>query len=121
MKRDMDLVRKVLLEVEAGPGFAASKIEIEGYTQEQIGYHILIMCEAGLVRGSPTTAMNDTSPRAIAGRLTWAGHEFLDAARDDTRWQKAMNTVRRIGGVTLPVLLDVLKDLMKDAIRPPQV
>jgi hypothetical protein len=31
-------------------------------------------------------------------RLTWEGHEFLDAARDEKRWKKAMSTVKEKGG-----------------------
>ena len=48
MKRDMDSIREILLAVEAHPcGFAPS-IEIHGYTQEQVGYHVFLLGEAGL-------------------------------------------------------------------------
>ncbi len=36
MKRDMDLIRAMLLAIEAHPTGFAPKIEISGYTQEQI-------------------------------------------------------------------------------------
>ena len=52
MQRDMDLVRAILLAVEAHPaGFAPDPLAIEGYTDEQIGYHATILKEAGMVEG----------------------------------------------------------------------
>jgi hypothetical protein len=49
MKRDMDLIREMLLAIEAHPsGFAPIKIDIEGYTQEQISYQATLLGEAKL-------------------------------------------------------------------------
>jgi hypothetical protein len=50
-------------------------------------------------------------------RMTWAGHEFLDAAREDTRWKKAMDIVRDKGrSVTFEVLKALLISLIKTAV-----
>ena len=47
MKRDMDLVRKILLECEQQEsGFPPEKLEIEGYSDAQLGYHVHLMGEA---------------------------------------------------------------------------
>jgi hypothetical protein len=41
MKRDMDLVRAILITMENhDKGFAPDVIEIPDYSEEQIGYHI---------------------------------------------------------------------------------
>ena len=41
MKRDMDLVRAIVLAIEAAPtGFAPNSVEIPGHTGEEIGYHV---------------------------------------------------------------------------------
>jgi hypothetical protein len=90
MTRDMGLVRQILFAVERDPhGFAPDEIKIEGYTEEEIGYHSLLLIEAGLLEGEETTAMGHRSPNACVTRLTWAGHEFLDAARNDNTWTLA--------------------------------
>ena len=50
MKRDMDLVRKILLEIEEQ--YVSSSIidlKIEGYDSETIAYHCKILYEAGYV------------------------------------------------------------------------
>ena len=82
MRRDMDLVRNLALMIEDHPtGFAPRSLQINGYTEEQIGYHLYIMMEAGLIRGADVTTHGSASPQVLATSLTWAGHEFADAAR----------------------------------------
>ncbi len=113
MKRDMDLVRNILLAIEADPtGYPPEELEIEGYTKDQIGYHMLIMIEAGLLEGQEVTPMGASCPVGIPTRMTWHGHEFLDACRDVTRWNKAKAIVAKIGGATIEVFKQILIDLM---------
>ena len=51
MKRDMDLIRKILLRIEESPDFSfISPFDIEGYETEQISYHIELLDEAGLIK-----------------------------------------------------------------------
>jgi len=118
VKRNMDLVRKLVLAVEENPtGFAPKDLGIEGYNKEEIGYHLYIMLEAGLIRGTDVTTHGSKSPEAIATGLTWAGHEFADAARDPDRWEKAMQlTKEKAGSVTLDVLTKLLTSLMSSAL-----
>ena len=60
------------------------------------------------------------SERRTAIRLTWKGHEFLDAARNDTIWKKALGHIKKAGvQVTLPVLEEVLKKAAKDLLGLP--
>jgi len=48
---------------------------------------------------------------------TWEGHEFIDAARDDSRWKKATEKVgSAAGSVPLKVLTDVLVSLAKSQL-----
>jgi hypothetical protein len=118
MKRDMDLVRKIVFAIEdRASGFALAELKIEGYTQEQIGYHVCIMIEAGLLEGDDATTWGDKSPQADATRLTWDGHDFADAARDDSRWNRAMEIVKKkAGSITISVLKELLVSLMKQSL-----
>jgi hypothetical protein len=109
----MDLVRRILLAIEANPsGRAPDKLRIEEYTEDQIGYHVTIMMEAGLVEGYDTNHLESESPTAAATRLTWEGHEFLDASRDESRWEKAKGVAKTIGGATVGVLKGILTNIM---------
>lgn len=88
----MSLVRKMLLEIEKQEsGYAPKNFVIDSYTQEQIRYHAYIMMQGGLIEGINRVDYNSTSPQAIPMNLTWAGHEFLEAARNDILWKKAMD------------------------------
>ena len=79
MKRDMEVVRKLLLYFEDKPDDrAVDKVDIEGYDAKAIGYHLILLYEAGLIEGEPY--VSKTSKRIIdvmPFRLTWEGHEFL--------------------------------------------
>jgi len=117
----MALIRKIVLAIEENPsGWAPDPLEIEGYTSEQIRYHNYLLMQAGLAEGREIQVFDITSPAAILTNLTWAGHEFADAARDDTRWKKAMEVVHQKGGaITLSVLTELLKALMRNTFGLP--
>ena len=121
MKRDMHLIRKMLLAVEASPGgFGPREMAIHGYTNEQIAYHAYLMIQAGLAAGVDVTTETGSGPEAILTNLTWAGHEFADAARDEARWKRAMDLVKeKTVSVTVPVLTQLLATLMKSTLSLP--
>jgi hypothetical protein len=121
VKRDMELIRKMVLEIEDAPtGYAPDEFDIEGYTPEQIAYHSYLMLDAGLAEGERVDNTDSDSPEAMLRNLTWAGHEFAAAARDENRWNKAMGVVQEKGGsVTLSVLSQLLTALMKGALGLP--
>jgi len=89
MKRDLELVRKILLAMEAhDAGFAPDHFTIAGYDQEVIGHHVWLMGQGALVTAVDVTAMGDRSPVALPGSITWTGHDFLDTVRNETVWSK---------------------------------
>lgn len=113
MKRDMDLVRNILLAMEAEPsGNFVGRLQLEGYTSDQIGFHVIIMMQAGLIEGIDVTTHNSFGPEARPTQITWAGYDFLDACRDEDRWTKAKEIFNRAGGVTFDVAKEVLTSLM---------
>lgn len=111
MKRDMNLVREILIWMDNQEhGRVNNNPIIEGYSKEEIGYHVYIMSEAGLVKAHDMTSHGDKSPNAELLQLTWDGHEFLSAAKDDTIWAKAKNTVlKTTSSITFTLLLEWLK------------
>lgn len=121
MKRDLDLIRKILLTIEdEASGFAPRSLKIDGYTDVQVAYHAFLLVDAGLVDGSVVKTNTGHAPEGMIRNLNWAGHEFAEAARDDTRWNKAMGIVKEKGGsITMDVLKDLLTSLMKLAIGLP--
>jgi repressor of nif and glnA expression len=121
MKRDMDLIRKILLYAEESESSDIPKVTIQGYTEEQINYHLKLLNDANLVTSVKVTPITESGFKMITPRrLTWEGHEFLDAARDDTTWQKAKKVVTEKGGsLTFEVIKGVLAQLARQTVGLP--
>ena len=108
MKRDMDLARNILQQVEAkDPGFSASWECPDNHTEEEFYEHVKLLKDAGFLEADiqPT---NLGTVIAIPKRLTWEGHEFLDAIKNDTVWKKVKEIVKEKGG-SIP--FEILKAL----------
>lgn len=118
MKRDLDLIRKIIFAVEDCPlGSTPGNLEIEGYTAEQIGYHSYLIVDAGFARGADATFYEHTLPNWKILHLTSAGHDFADAARSDSIWAKAKKLViEKTGGATIDVMKQVLISAAKHAL-----
>jgi hypothetical protein len=118
MKRDLDLVRKILLAREAHPhGHAPNPLQIEGYTEEQVGFHAYLMEQAGLVEAGDITDCGAESPQAFVYSLTWDGYEFLEATRNEETWAKARRAASSAGGMVFDVLKSVCVGLLTQAAR----
>ncbi len=116
MKLETDLVREVLLGIEEFPSFGPLiDLEIENYSDEQITYHVMLLNEAGLIEALDLSSHDGVcwKPR----RLTYSGHEFLNAARSDTVWSKAKAVVlKSTGALTLEGLKIALPLVVKSLI-----
>jgi Hypothetical protein (DUF2513) len=117
MKRDMDLVRKLLLEIEekdVGDGQWIN-IKIADFSEAQITEHLFLLYKAQLVEGNDTSSLNKRSfmPR----RLTWNGYDFIDSIRDVETWKKTKNGALAAGGWTVDILRDLAKGLIKKKIE----
>jgi hypothetical protein len=113
MQRNMDLVRTILMRIEGSPsGSAVHPFGIAGFSPEQVGYHAHIMMEDGLIEGVDVTTMASKNPEAMPRALTWKGHEFLDLARDQKRWNQAKAIIGKVGSAPLAVWMKVLNDLL---------
>ena len=118
MKRDLELIRKLVLTVEdLSTGTVTDDIGIDGYTPEQIGYHSYLLVDSGLAEGIDMGSMGDTSPRWQILNLTSAGHDFADTVRSDSTWNKATGIIKeKAGGVTLDILKQVLIGVVKSGL-----
>jgi len=111
MKRDMDLVRKILLLMEASSQNQVPNIE--GYSSNEVGHHVYLMMQAGLIDGADITSMDDDYRIAIPTELTWQGHDFLDACRNENIWNRAKESLRLVGGdVPIAVMKTILTEII---------
>lgn len=121
MKRDMNLVRYILLALEEDEhGHAPRRLKIEGHSEEQIGYHVYLMGQAGLLEVTKATTSDSLSPTAIPITITWEGYEFLELAREPSRWRQAVEKVTKGGAaLTIDILKNVLTALANQALGLP--
>lgn len=90
-----------------------NSIAIDGYSNEQISYHLGLLHDAGFIKAKETMQINDPSYWAIF-RITWDGHEFIEAARSNSRWNKAKEVMNKSGGFAFDVLKSVLVKILED-------
>lgn len=118
MRRDMDLVRELLLRLEAKEIPAGTQwfldmndeeLAIDGRTQDEVFYHLRLLLDAGFTEPRGNQGMSSFT---YSG-LTWAGHDFLDSVRDPKVWREAKDVVHKAGGYTVDILVAAAKALVK--------
>ena len=102
MKRDMDLIRLILLEIESSECDIIEGFRLEGYDIASVKYNGELLCQSGLI----TKFYEDAIGELVAGSLTWDGCDYLDKIRDNTIWKKTKDTIAKKG---LPLVVDTIK------------
>ena len=111
MQRDMELIRKILLTIEekyVDIWLGGNEISIDGYDMKTIAYHCAILHDAELIYDYKGQYGGDELLFFGVGRLTWAGHEFLDKIKNDSVWSKTKGVIKEKG---IPFVLDAVKEI----------
>lgn len=105
MKRDWDLIRTLLVEIEGlGIGQHFTPHDFAGHSSEAVTYHIHLMGQAGLIEWANHPWNGE--PVVIAKSLTLAGHDLLDIIRDGDIWSTCKAQLQeRLGGVSYEALM----------------
>lgn len=115
MKRDMDLVRDLLLAIEDGLEELdpAQGLPGKNYTEKQLVHHLNIMVEHGLIKDGGALI---GGPICIDG-LTWEGHDFADTLRDPEIYKQAKSAAATVGGVGFKALVEIGKAVAKQKLQ----
>ena len=115
MKRDMELIRKILFKIEEDyVGTALSNLSIEEFDRNTVAYHCKLLNEAGFIDDYKANYANGQIWRFTVGGLTWNGYDYLDKIRQDTIWNKTKEIITKKG---LPMVIDVIKDVSTEVIK----
>jgi len=144
MRRDKELIRKLLLIVEAPEShLQMSRDPFErhdvppkptGYVRienpggmDNITAHFDLLIEAGFLRGGLVEGEPefDQHRDGIVAQcflfndltITWNGYEFLDSIRDPEVWKRTEAAAAKVGGVGLSVLLELAKAVAKQLVK----
>lgn len=114
MRRDMDLIRELMLKLEALdlPYRGAMtlspdnpKIAVQGRTDVEIGYHLDQIEMLGFLQPSGAGPMRGITFRG----LTPAGHEFIEDVRNNDAWKATKDRASRMGNFGLSFVTDLAK------------
>ncbi|MBU5214940.1 DUF2513 domain-containing protein [Heyndrickxia oleronia] len=114
MKRDLELVRELLVLIEKNDDRKELKI-LDEWDREVVAYHLVILDQAGYVKNN--TKYADNKPFWLFASLTWEGHEFLDSIRNDNIWNKTKEGIKSKGFELGSIPFDVLKEFAKIQIK----
>lgn len=110
MKRDMALIRKLLIDIEEHPN-RINRISYDEHTQEEVNYHISLMIDAGLLDGTyqRSVSVSSMAPSQIfINTITWSGHELLDNLRKEDVWNIIKTEFKND---SIDTIVSVAKDL----------
>ncbi|ATF13624.1 DUF2513 domain-containing protein [Brevibacillus porteri] len=109
MKRDMELIIEILKRVEQEKTATNNiVIELEGYDFEVVQYHVGLLKDAGFLKAKATY-----NPLEYwISEMSWAGYDFLDAARNETVVEKAKEIAKKQGVELYNLPIAVIKDLL---------
>lgn len=91
MKRDMELIRKILftLEEEFKPGSGVIwDLKIEGYDDLTIAEHCDLLYQQGLIKSYKAMHGDDTIMGFGVGNISSSGYDYLELIRNDNVWDK---------------------------------
>jgi hypothetical protein len=83
------------------------EVAIEGRGGTEVSYHVQILLQAGMVQGAKSRPT--VTNTGIDLQLTWAGHELLDAARDQGVWAQAK---KRVGPAVASASMAVIQAVL---------
>ena len=122
MGRDMDLIRDLMLALEALPDSVGGihqltpgegALAIDSYGKDEVAYHLQLIEEASLIK----TFDASFGGEVLFDRLSWAGHDFIDSVRSPEVWAKTKKGAEAAGGFTVDLLKDLAKGFIKKQIE----
>jgi len=115
VKRDMELVREVLLKLEELPPSSVVLGLPISAPRDVIDHHLWLLSDAGLMSGKRYPAKDEGDTWLVEG-LTWTGHEFLDGIRDRSAWDRVKKTaVEKTGTLSFEAVREAIKFLVQIA------
>ncbi len=127
MKRDFDLIRKILLACEENErqvlvyggtdvDDTTGRLEVIHSKGHKFDAHLDLLEQAGFIRkrNVDPTEMGDFP---YAGyEISWTGYDYLDAIRDDGIWKKTKEGAASVGGVSLGIMKEIATAYIKQQV-----
>ncbi|MCZ6758376.1 MAG: DUF2513 domain-containing protein [Bacteroidetes bacterium] len=118
MERNWETIREILFAAESiEPDKTLTLSDFSLDRAHEISYQILILQEAGYIDALISKTLARGPRNFHLHRLTWPGHELLDAIRDESIWDKTKSTISSKGvSMTFELVMSVAAQLAKQAL-----
>jgi hypothetical protein len=124
-KRDMDVIRELLLEIEGGrktyelldraSADALGVARKEDLSDERVHQICLYL---GMLENAKFIELQKMGGGVWwVKEISWAGHDFIDSVRDPEIWKGAKGIAARAGGFTAGLLAAAAKGLIKSQMQ----
>lgn len=118
MKRDLDLMRDILLRIEAFDPKCGHAIRLRTFKDlcddlPTLSLQIELLADAGFIEIESESIIGNYTKDFIISRITFAGYEYLDSVRNDTIWKSVKKRLSGIGG---EASMDIVKSLASSLI-----
>lgn len=114
MKRDMELVRELLLKIERAKAPPAMSdfisVKSERFKLASYNMHMLIE-QVGLVTGIGMDVGDHEDWLEL--KLTWRGHDFLESIRDPGVWSQTKQGAKTLGGTSFDIFIELARAYVK--------
>ena len=122
MKRDMDLALRILQAIESSdedPRGVVALDFVDEYPKNIVSYHVVLLADDGLIEAQDLSTMGFDGYTWMPKRLTAAGHDFIDAARQEENWISAKLLMEQAGTASFTLLKELLMHLGRQKLGLP--
>ena len=107
MKRDIDLIKLLLSNMEQETEETTTKID--KYQDEEEKYNLYLLVNGGFVDGKVIANEDGSIGTVIVKKMTWNGHELLDALNNESALEKMKDAIK--DGLSLGAFIDASKEI----------
>lgn len=100
MKRDLDLIRYILIGIEDS---VSTKLTIDDFVNDDydahtISFHISLLLDYGYIEANKFNVIGQNYQQYLIKRITSSGYDYLDSIRDSNVWSKTKESLKVVGG-----------------------
>lgn len=121
MIRDLDLIRNILLAIEANTNpynrLSVQNFVSDDYDEFMVSGHIKLLLDCDFIEASKIAICGQAFDDYIIKRLTMFGFDYLDSVRSDSVWDATKAKIKEVAsGASLDVVKTVASSVILSAL-----
>ena len=107
MTRDMELIRRILLEINSRKDVEPREVVLDGVNRAKLLRHVEMLCRIQFVETQGNSDGIGELDQIFVTDMSWEGHDFLAILENEGVWNKIKGSISPSKLATMP--LDVIK------------